>query len=74
MMKKYRNLLPTNTKHDRVFVNYKNEKYGVQPVDIDTTTNLPKTIAISIELSNPSSYSDLADGSQSCWQTYEPIC
>jgi hypothetical protein len=48
---------PSHTKHERLFVFYRNGKCSTQPVGINTFGKIPSDIAKYLGLTNPHEYS-----------------
>jgi integrase len=55
--RRYVSLRPSHTKHERLFVFYRNGKCSTQPVGINTFGKIPSDIAKYLGLTNPHEYS-----------------
>jgi hypothetical protein len=56
LYRKYISLRPAKVQHRRLFINYKNQKCGVQPVGINTLSKIPFKVATFLNLSKPELY------------------
>jgi integrase len=76
LFRKYMDLRPSQTKHDRFFLTYRGGKCTQQPVGVNTIGGIPKKIATALGLSEPANYTGhcfrrssaslLADAGQIC--------
>jgi integrase len=56
LFRKYMDLRPSQTKHDRFFLTYRGGKCTQQPVGVNTIGGIPKKIATALGLSEPANY------------------
>jgi integrase len=56
LFRKYMDLRPSQTKHDRFFLTYRGGKCTQQPVRVNTIGGIPKKIATALGLSEPANY------------------
>lgn len=56
LFRKYKDLRPSQTKHDRFFLTYRQGKCTQQPVGVNTIGGIPKKIATALGLSEPANY------------------
>lgn len=56
IIRKYMQLRPARTPHNRFFINYVREKCTVQPVGVHKIAAVPSVVAKYLNLENPSSY------------------
>jgi integrase len=56
LFRKYMDLRPSQTKHDRFFLTYRGGKCTQQPVGANTIGGIPKKIATALGLSEPANY------------------
>lgn len=56
IVKQYLNLRPTNTPHNRLFLNYRKERCTIQAVGKNKFSSMPKDIAKYLQLPNPELY------------------
>lgn len=56
LFRKYKNLRPSHTKHDRFFLAYRGGKCTQQPVGVNTIGGIPKKIATALGLSESVKY------------------
>lgn len=56
LFRKYKDLRPSHTKHDRFFLTYRGGKCTQQPVGVNTIGGIPKKIAAALGLSEPVNY------------------
>ncbi|KAK4887074.1 hypothetical protein RN001_003345 [Aquatica leii] len=56
LIKKYYQLRPAHTPHDRYFLTYREGKCSILPIGINKIGKMPKSIATFLNLSNPEDY------------------
>jgi hypothetical protein len=56
LFRKYMDLRPSQTKHDRFFLTYRGGKCTQQSVGVNTIGGIPKKIATALGLSEPANY------------------